>query len=226
VRAGYAGNPKPQSIPRPPRSASHRSALTAARAAAAAHDRGPPQSIRCTRDQHTGHPKILQPRLPHRGAARRRRLDHAAGSWRQHERALDHDRREMRRDRAGGRPGQLRPTCHDNSLKTTQPRVQFSPIVARGTIRAIRKASGQLNVRSLGSCGSSRHRPGSACGRSSFQISRRSAGWSFYIDSRCFDLADRVAGSHDFLRLMEFYPRFIVDLLRRPERTADSGSSK
>ena len=54
----------------------------------------------------------------------------------------------------------------------------------------------------------------------------RSAGWFLYIDSRCFDLADRVAGSHDFLRLMEFYPRFIVDLLRRPERTADSGSSK
>jgi hypothetical protein len=32
-------------------------------------------------------------------------------------------------------PGQLRPTSHDNSLKTTQPRVQFSPIVSRGTNR-------------------------------------------------------------------------------------------
>ena len=38
-----------------------------------------------------------------RAAARRRRLDHAAGSRRQHQRALDHDRREMRRDGPRGR---------------------------------------------------------------------------------------------------------------------------
>ena len=37
----------------------------------------------------------------HRGAARRRRLDHAVDRGRQHQRALDHDRREVRRHGAG-----------------------------------------------------------------------------------------------------------------------------
>src|SRR5579883_595357 len=44
-----------------------------------------------------------------RAPARRRRLDHAAGAGRQHQRAVDHDRREMRRDGAGGRAGGLSP---------------------------------------------------------------------------------------------------------------------
>ena len=48
-------------------------------------------------------PAAAGPRGP--GAARRRRLDHAAGARRQHQRALDHDRREMRRDGAGRRAG-------------------------------------------------------------------------------------------------------------------------
>src|SRR6202035_2581849 len=41
----------------------------------------------------------------HRAAARRRCFDHAAGPRRQHQRAFDHDRREMRRYGAGGREG-------------------------------------------------------------------------------------------------------------------------
>jgi hypothetical protein len=38
--------------------------------------------------------------------------------------------------------------------------------------------------------------------------------------------ADRVTGSHDFLRLMEFYPRLSRIAFHRPairQRTADSG---
>ena len=44
---------------------------------------------------------VVDPRLRVHGIAgpaRRRRLDHAAGAGRQHQRAVDHDRREVRRD--------------------------------------------------------------------------------------------------------------------------------
>ena len=48
-----------------------------------------------------------------RAAARRRRLDHAAGPRRQHQRALDHDRRKMRRDDPRRRAGGLARIIHE-----------------------------------------------------------------------------------------------------------------
>src|SRR6266851_2306783 len=48
-------------------------------------------------------------RLWGRRSARRRRLDHAPGSRREHQRPLDHDRRKMRRDGVGRCYGGLKP---------------------------------------------------------------------------------------------------------------------
>ena len=70
------------------------------------YDRGDPRARRLqpapgrhlpdgARGRRSRRPAVARPRG--RAAARRRRLDHAAGSRRQYQRALDHDRREMRR---------------------------------------------------------------------------------------------------------------------------------
>ena len=61
---------------------------------------------------------VVDPRLRVHGiagAARRRRLDHAAGARRQHQRAVDHDRRKMRRDDPRGRAGGLADRARGNA---------------------------------------------------------------------------------------------------------------